>query len=628
MKSINLIKMVDSLFYCIEYLLIKFSLRKFFLHKGRFLSFFFVFAWYALCNPLFAQVAVDIFDPFYEDVDVWEGMGLINDVPLLRPYPLQEVKRILEVVLEKADDEQSRRATEHYNRFFDKAYHLGGGGDLAFQFPDKHRELNLYPTAEINYFIFPILSISASISGIVTNKLTYNSVQPLFATSKLDMAADNVKVGSFYILPCFNSGVAIGTPQYYFSAGIARTHFGNFFDDSLFISKNSLHQGQFNFVINRQHWAYTHSFLNLTATDDFASNSDPKKFLQLHALEIRPLSWISFGIVDSIIYGNRFEHIYFLPFSAFFISQGLYDFPDNSLIGLFFSIKPYTGLKFDMALNSDDLGFNEIVKFKKDAKWRIAGQFGFSYTMPRSHWFTSIKLDYTFVTPYTYTHVDSHRSDFANYKNYTHAGSPLATSLWPNSDRISLKLKFRPKHGITLDFFNTFIRHANATESIDDPILLKDYFAKDYNTDGSALSHPTITTTDKRGDTKNKTHAFLYSTPFMKQQTIQYINQLGFLLSFNLPILRSGGRMFFSIGYTFEANINPGVMKSIYKPNKDFKGWNDKTLEQIASEKGKSVDDVRAEILQEKERQLSEWRASAIGRAFNNYIRLSLKVVY
>ena len=86
--------------------------------------------------------------------------------------------------------------------------------------------------------------------------------------------------------------------------------------------------------------------------------------------------------------------------------------------------------------------------------------------------------------------------------------------------------------------------------------------------------------------------------------------------------------MFFSIGYTFEANINPGVMKSIYKPNKDFKGWNDKTLEQIASEKGKSVDDVRAEILQEKERQLSEWRASAIGRAFNNYIRLSLKVVY
>lgn len=598
------------------------------LNKGRFFLFVCFFVCVALNTSLRAQVAVDIFDPFYEDVDIWEGMGLINDAPLLKPYPLQEVKRILEVVLEKADDKVSRRATEHYNRIFGKAYHLGGGGELAFNLPVMGKELNLYPTAEINYCLAPILSISASVSGVVTNKLTRNSVQPLFSTSKLDMAADNVKVGSFYVLPCFNSGVAIGSHEYYFSAGIARTHFGNFFDDSLFVSKNSLHQGQFNFVINKRYWSYTHSFLTLTATDDFAGNSSANKFLQLHSLEVRPLSWISVGMVDSIIYGNRFEPIYFLPFSAFFVSQGLYDFPDNSLIGLFFSIKPYSGLKFDMALNADDLGFNEIVKFKKDAKWRIAGQFGFSYTMPRSHWFTSIKLDYTFVTPYTYTHVSSHRSDVPNYKNYTHAGLPLATSLWPNSDRISFKLKLRPKHGITVDLFNTFVRHANIAESIEDVMLLKDYFAKQYNTDGSILSHPTITESDGKDETKNKAHAFLYSNPFMKQQTIQYINQIGFLLSFNLPILRSGGRMFFSVGYTFEVDINDGVRTPIYSVQEGFRGWNDKTLEQIASEKGISPEDVSYEILKEKERQLSKWRAGAIGRVFNNYIRLSLKVVY
>ena len=608
--------------------LYKLLLRKSSIHTGKFLLFLCFFACSQINTSIYAQVAVDIFDPFYEDVDVWEGMGLVNDAPLLKPYPLQEVKRILEVVLEKADDEQSRRATEHYNRFFDKAYHLGGGTDIAFDLPALNKELNLYPTLEVNYSLTRILSISASISGIVTNKLTHNSVQPLLSNSKFDIVADNVKVGSFYILPCFNSGFAVGTPEYYFSAGIARTHFGNFFDDSLFISKNSLHQGQFNFVINKRLWSYTHSFLNLTATDDLGNNRNAKKFLQLHAFEVRPLNWISFGLVDSIIYGNRFEPIYFLPFSAFFISQGLYDFPDNSLIGLFFSIKPYSGLKFDMAINTDDMGFNEIVKFKKDARWRLAGQFGFSYTMPRSHWFTSIKLDYTFVMPYTYTHVSSHRSDSQNYKNYTHAGYPLATSLWPNSDRISLKLKFRPIHGITLDLFNTFVRHGNIVESIEDATFLKEYFAKQYNTDGSTFCHPTLTTTNERNETKNKAHAFLYSTPFMKQQTIQYINQLGFLLSFNLPILRSGGRMFFSVGYTFEANINSGVMKPIYQKNGNFEGWNDKSLEQIAREKSMSIDDVKDKILQEKERQLSEWRGNAIGKAFNNYIRLSLKVVY
>lgn len=86
--------------------------------------------------------------------------------------------------------------------------------------------------------------------------------------------------------------------------------------------------------------------------------------------------------------------------------------------------------------------------------------------------------------------------------------------------------------------------------------------------------------------------------------------------------------MFLSVGYTFEANINSGVRRGIYSPNKDFAGWNDKSLEELAKEKGMSLKDVRNAILQEKERQLNEWREHASGREFNNYIRLSLKVVY
>lgn len=578
--------------------------------------------------PLFSQVAVDVFDPFYEDLSIWEDSGLINDAPSLKPLPLQEVKRILETVKAIGDAGQVRRATEYYNRFFGKAFHLGGAGDLAFKLPNTERELTLMPLAEINYFIFSLLSISASIGGTLTNKINDDSPQPIFESSKYDLAADNVKVGSFYVLPSFNTGLAIGTSEYYASAAIARTHFGSFFDDSIFISKKAIHQGQFNFVINKSFWSYTQSFLALTATNDLKENRGPKKFLMLHSLEIRPLSWLSFGLVDSMVYGNRFEPLYFVPFSVFFISQGLYDFPDNSLIGLTFSIKPYEGIRLDMALNADDLGFNEIVKFKKDAKWRMAGQFGFSYTMPRSHWFTFIKLDYTFVTPYAYTHGDSHNSEVPNYSNYTHSGSPLATQLWPNSDRLSLKLKFRPKHGIDLSLFNIFMRHANIVESIDDLNILKDYFAKKYNTDGSHLTHGVITEDRGNGESRNKGHAFLYETPFMKQQTIQYINQLGFLLSFNLPILKSGGKMLFSAGYTFEANINGGVMKAIYSPNNHFAGWNNKSIEELATEKGLSQDAIKEQILAERDRQLSSWREGAIGRAFNHYIRLSFKIMY
>ena len=581
-----------------------------------------------LSSSLFAQVSVDVFDPFYEDLAIWQDMGLITCAPLLKPYPMQEVKRMLQEVLEKGDDEQTRRATEYYNRFFERAYHLGGGGDLAFRFQNIQKEFSLYPSFELNYYIFDLLSISCNINGLITNKLNHTAIKPLYLYSKYDTAEDNVKVGSFYVLPMFNSGIAVGNDEYYFSAGISRTHFGNFFEDSIFISKSAMHHGQFNVVINKTKWSYTHSFLALTATDDFAKNAKPKKFLSLHALEVRPLPWISFGIVDSVIYGNRFEPIYLIPFSAFFISQGLYDFPDNSLIGMFFSIKPYKGLSLDMALNSDDLGFNDIIKFKKDAKWRMSGQFGFSYTMPRSHWFTFIKLDYTFITPYAYSHVSSHKSDAPNYSNYTHSGSSLASSLWPNSDRLNLKLKFRPKHGIDLDFFNTFIRHGNVVESIDDPYILKDYFAKKYNTDGSALTHATVTKEDKNGETFNKHHAFLHSTPFMWQDTIQYINQLGFLLSFHLPILKSGGKMLFSIGYTFEANINSGVIKPIYKPDSHFAGWDEKSIKELANEKGCTEDDIIADILRERDKQLDAWLEDAKKREFNHYLRLSFKITY
>ena len=39
---------------------------------------------------LFAQAPVDLFDPFYEDLSIWEGAGLINDAPSIRPYPCRK----------------------------------------------------------------------------------------------------------------------------------------------------------------------------------------------------------------------------------------------------------------------------------------------------------------------------------------------------------------------------------------------------------------------------------------------------------------------------------------------------------------------------------------------------------
>ena len=69
-------------------------------------------------------------------------------------------------------------------------------------------------------------------------------------------------------------------------------------------------------------------------------------------------------------------------------------------------------------------------------------------------------------------------------------------------------------------------------------------------------------------------------------------------------------------------------MKAIYFPNNNFAGWNEKTIEELATEKGLSQGDIISQIVKERDRQLAAWREAAIGRAFNHYIRLGFKVTY
>ena len=559
---------------------------------------------------VFSQAAVDIFDPLYEDISLWERTGLINDAPSIRPYPLQEIKRLLNIVSENGTEKQKKKAEQYKKRLFGRIFHFGGMTEFGIKNIDGQNDFALSPLLELNISLNEILTASAHVNLSLLNRLPKDESLPAFQFSKKDIMPDNSVVGSFTLLPMFNSGIAIGTPEYYFSAAMSRASFGPFAENNIIIGEQAFHAGQFIFVVNKDKFTYNQIFSAISASNDFGNGYFPSKFIAGHSLTFRPLPWISIGLLDLITYGRRFEPIYFIPLSAFFMGQSIYKFPDNSLLGLTFGIKPIQGLKIDLVLLADDLGFNEIIKFKS-ARWRIASQLGISYAMPKDHWFSFADINYTFIAPYCYTHT--HDSNYAkpNYENYTHNGQPLGSNLPPNSDRIHLKVKFKPIFGLDINLSNTFIRHANTTESITDINILKDYLTKNYATDGSVFNHPTITGSDSNGETTWKDHAFLYSTPFLTQQTIQYVNQLGLEGVVNLPILKSGGLMQFKMGYTFEANINPGVNNHIYtKSNK--------------INESSSNDDVLAEA----NKQLKDWRKKAVGKKFNHYFNIGVKISY
>lgn len=572
---------------------------------------------------IYAQAPVDLFDPFYEDLSIWEGSGLINDAPSIRPYPLQEIERILQIVIEQGDAGQRRKATEYQARFFQRAFHFGGKAEFNFarQARTNENQFFITPFAKMNYQISKMLTVSAYVSFSLFNKLDNSSLFPADTYSSKDIANDHgTAIGKWNTLPMFNSSITFGTSEYYLTGGLGRTSYGPFHDSGIFISRQAFHAGQFIFTVNKPKWAYNQVLLMLSATNNAGKNWGPNKFLASHSLDIRPLPWLTVSIVDSMIYGGRFEPIYLIPFSAFFLGQSIYDFPDNTVLGMSCTVKPVRGLRLDSALYVDDLGLTEIIKFKS-ALWRLAGEFGVSYTMPNSHWFSFVDLNYTIVMPYMYTHVDDDDYKSPNYQNYTHHGSPLGTNLEPNSDRIHLKLKFRPLYGLDINLSNAFIRHANTTEGITDIEIIKDYLARHYTTDGSVFNHPTITNRTSNGDTRWKNHAFLDSTPFMRQQTIQYINQLALDVSCHLPIVKSGGYMLFKFGYVFEANINPGVRRNIYSPVPAMNDWDKKDIKDMTAAEIQAVKDKAAE-------QLADWRAKAIGKQFNHYIRLSAEFAY
>ena len=71
---------------------------------------------------LFAQVSVDPNDEFYSLAQNWQIRNLVDSVPPLRPYPLGNIRQILETVIENGNEKDKEEAQLQYERIFSKKY--------------------------------------------------------------------------------------------------------------------------------------------------------------------------------------------------------------------------------------------------------------------------------------------------------------------------------------------------------------------------------------------------------------------------------------------------------------------------------------------------------------------------
>ncbi len=532
----------------------------------------------ALIFPLAAQVSVDPNDPIYTDISNWENLGIIRNVPPLRPYPLKLISSFLQTVMQSEYEDQAAIANAYWQQIFGKTV------DAVFEVADYGRQANRKVDAkgkngtkekanEYNVKIgvagdiqaAELMTVGVKSNILITDGLEKDSL-PSFVNKNYDAVSDATDLKFAKAFLDMNVTTAIGNENIYFQGGISRNSFGPFYEDSVSLNPGAFHSGNLSVVFRRNNWNYTQSAFMLGATNDEGSDVKPNKFLMMHSFNWTPKPWFTLSYYENVVYGKRFDPIYMLPFVPYMVAQGIGSFNDNVQMGLAFKIRPAAGFSWNTDVFIDDMAMNDIAKLRFDTKLRFGAMTGFVYS-PIDSPFSEISMNYTMISPYMYSHEEFLDTNYnvtgsngTNYQNYTNNGKSIGSNLPPNSDRIAIKFKVNPFSNLKLTFGANMIRHSNINEllvkkSPDEAIKYLKLPAQTgtLRTDGSVLNHPYST-----GAYEYAWNHFM----FMQSETRMYVWQGSLDAAYALP-MQHYGQMTLNFGYTFEYIKNNGVQNNM-----------------------------------------------------------------
>lgn len=517
----------------------------------------------------FAQVSVNPNDEFYSSAKNWQTKGILKTLPDLRPYPVKTIKLILNTVIENGSEKDVAKAKYYFEKYFGKAWNLG------FELKDKNllsdtnnnrTMLSVKPSVFGDADLFKYLTIGYDIGILVQNhNITEKDVIPTYTNVLNDTYDDPATFGSIVANLDMTTNVAIGTENLYAMVGVNRVGYGPFTYDGVALNSTAYHAGNFSFSYVNEKWSYSQLISAISSGFGYGENgtSDfrPNKFLAFHTIKFNPIKQLSIAYYESSVFGNRFDPSYIIP-APYMIIQGMFGQVDNTFSGLTIEYRPFNNFEYDLSANFDDIDVNSFAKGNMNSRLRAALQTGVTYT-PNSTFCDVVSFDYTLVTPYMYSHSsafsikDSDSGDTNNYSNYTNRNICMGSSIAPNSDRFRFNIKFAPTPRFNLEVLTSFIRHANALESLSESEAQSfiDYNnlspSKKYNSDGSVFSYP-----DYDSETCNLTN-------FMNQEHQMYIFQIGLNTTYEFQ-RKKYGVFSISAGYIFEYIHNKGVDSPIY----------------------------------------------------------------
>ena len=175
-------------------------------------------------------------------------------------------------------------------------------------------------------------------------------------------------------------------------------------------------------------------------------------------MQFRLKNYLYFDFIDAVVWPKRFELGYISPITnSFFYQNNIGDF-DN--MAMTFNLKAqYPGLGniwFSFFLDE----MNLLTKMFELDRTMIAGQAGANIPLPFLA-FSSLKLSYTRVNPYCYTHNRNYNPWYSGVMEtgYTNNGVNLGHYLPPNSDEILVGFTTAPLGSLVSHLQYQLIRH-------------------------------------------------------------------------------------------------------------------------------------------------------------------------
>lgn len=519
----------------------------------------------AAAPGVWGQYSANPLDPIYHWLDLWEGRGYLQNMPVFRPYPENVLVPALERVQRTGDPESRARATEFLQQLDDTV-------DMEWSVIQETRVQNdlLHLKGGVGLTVHGRISdtvtAAASITGVLLD-VEEGELLPAGRRTDWDILDDwstiPVAGRDLAALTQMNTSFAWGGESLYLHAGIMRRSFGPLHDDGIVLSPyarqapgvvTSWRPGRFQYSFGLFSMTATQLYDPVTpfndpntdvvapaGTDDLFRDPDefPGKWVFIHDFRWNALPWLTVAFFESVTWGPRFELAYLMPVKWGFHAQGAVSYADSSKMGFSVEARPRADLRVPFMVYVDDASFNDLVRFNFNTKLKMGLHTAVIWT-PLQPFLRRVSLDYLALLPYMYTHdgEGGHFDTEPNYTNYLHRGVSLGPGLDPNSDRLTLAATVQPLPRLNATVTGRLIRHGNASEGVEglglishDGSILDDgryyYFRREEVGEGDPPG-PLVVESGRL--------SFQDELRFLNQRHIEHTWQAGIDLAYRIPV--------------------------------------------------------------------------------------------